>query len=273
MRIGLIGCGRVGLTIFNLLSKSNTITGVYDINKKKERAARTILHLKSRDTLSSICRNSTALFFATPDDVIAHAYHKALPSITPKTYLYHFSGILPASIFSATPLTYRGSIHPFATFPSVMTSAPRTPYTLFFEGSGKAFRTARRIFCSRHFTIRKISIKNKTYYHLIGVFSSNLLIGLRAAIEDVVANSGWKGPESRVAVAKLIDATLLNVNTNGVESALSGPLVRGDIKVLRAHLKALSSNPHLLNIYKSLSVVLIKHLNPAHKKELLSLFR
>lgn len=264
MRIGLIGCGRVGVTLFSLLRKNNHIVGVYDINKRNEKRALQLLHLRKNQKLSELCRNSEALFFATPDDQVLKAFMRAKPYVKGRKYLFHFSGLLPASIFPRGKNVYRGSIHPFATFPTIMI-APQKKYFLFTEGDREAKRAARGIFGTKYFTIRNIATKRKALYHLIGVFASNLLIGLLFAVHTLTKRIGWKERDFYKVVFSIIEETLGNAKKNQLKNTLSGPLKRGDIEVIKKHVSTLSKEKDLLNIYKVVSLYVLKNI-PTGKK-------
>ncbi|MCK4251700.1 DUF2520 domain-containing protein, partial [candidate division WOR-3 bacterium] len=265
--IGLIGCGKVGTTIFHLLKKHNHITGVYDINKKNEKRALKLLRIKRKLTLDELCIKSQALFFATPDDKILAAYKKAKPFIKGKKYIFHFSGLLPAGIFPKSKNTYRASVHPFATFPKISIPATRKKYILFIEGDTPATKAAKRIFIKKYFIINKIRKEQKIYHHLIGVFSSNLMIGLISAIYEMTKSTHWNNKEINDVIMPIIKETLNNIEINGIKNALSGPLERGDIEIIKKHLKTLKKNKNLLDIYKTLSLVILKNVVKNGKKK------
>lgn len=267
MRIGLIGCGKVGTTIFYLLKKNNHITGVYDINKKNEKRAVKLLRIKRNLTLDELCIKSQALFFATPDDQILAAYKKVKPFIKGKKYIFHFSGLLPAGIFPKSKNTYRASVHPFATFPKISIPATRKKYILFIEGDTTAIKAAKRIFIKKYFIINKIRKEQKIYHHLIGVFSSNLMVGLISAIYEMTKSTHWSNKEINDVIMPIIKETLNNIEINGIKNALSGPLERGDIKIIKKHLKTLKKDKNLLNIYKTLSQAILENVVKNGKKK------
>ena len=267
MRIGLIGCGKVGTTIFYLLKKHNHITGVYDINKKNEKRALKLLHIKENMPLEELCTKSQALFFATPDDQILAAYKKTIPFIKGKKYIFHFSGLLPGATFPKSRNIYRASVHPFATFPKISIPPTRKKYILFVEGDTQAANIAKRIFAKKYFIINRIRKEQKIYHHLIGVFSSNLMVGLISAIYEVAKSTHWSNKEINNVVMPIIEETLNNIKINSVKNALSGPLERGDIEIIKKHLNTLKKNKNLLDIYKTLSLVILKNVVKNGKKE------
>ncbi|MBA7515433.1 hypothetical protein ES705_07473 [subsurface metagenome] len=237
------------------------------LTKKNEKRAVKLLRIKRNLTLDELCIKSQALFFATPDDQILAAYKKTIPFIKGKKYIFHFSGLLPAGIFPKSKNTYRASVHPFATFPKISIPATRKKYILFVEGDTRAANIAKRIFIKKYFIINKIRKEQKIYHHLIGVFSSNLMVGLISAIYEMTKSTHWSKKEINNVIMPIIKETLNNIEINGIKSALSGPVERGDIKIIKKHLNILKNNKNLLNIYKTLSRAILENVVKNGKKK------
>ncbi|MBE0432917.1 DUF2520 domain-containing protein [candidate division WOR-3 bacterium] len=269
MRIGLIGCGRVGVTLFDLLRKNNTIVGVYDKKKQRERIAAMLLRIRHNPSYHELVKQSEALFLATPDDEILRAYAKMREHISGPTCIFHFSGILPADIIPRTPKVYRASVHPFATFPEIAVPARKRHYHISLEGDPPAIKAARAIFGARYFTLKKIRKQDKTLYHLTGVFSSNLLVALIASACYLAGKIGWTEKEIQQLIFPIIEQTLGNIKRRGLVNALSGPLVRGDVLTIEKHLRALRNDKTLLNVYKALSHLLTTDFAGSKKKRAL----
>jgi len=271
MRIGLIGCGRVGVTIFSILRTRNRIVGVYDSNARKQKTAVRSLRIRRNHTYEELISQSEVLFIATPDDAIIRAYHKMQPSLKGRKYVFHFSGILPADTLSKKKNVFRASIHPFATFPRIMIAPRKKHFFLSVEGDPQAIKCAHAIFNSQHFTLKSIRKKDKPLYHLIGVFSSNLLVGLVGATYQSANMMGWREKDIRHLIFPIITETLNNIEEYGLKESLSGPLRRGDVRTIEEHLKALQKNKYLLRVYKSLSAYIMHAIisgekNPKLKK-------
>jgi predicted short-subunit dehydrogenase-like oxidoreductase (DUF2520 family) len=147
-------------------------------------------------------------------------------------------------------------------------------FILSIEGDPKALKTARTIFGPRYFTLKRLKRQNKTLYHLIGVFSSNLLVGLVASIYEIAGKMGWKDKELRQLVFPILAETLNNIEQYGLRSSLSGPLHRGDMETVKKHLKALKKNKRLSRMYKELSLYIVQNFTSGSKsrklKKLLS---
>ena len=266
MQIGLIGCGRVGVSIFQLLKKHHKVIGVYDINKKHERTAIRLLGVIRNPPYRELIERCEVIFLATPDDALVNAYKKMNSFLSGTKYVLHFSGILPADSLPKKKNVHRASAHPFATFPEITIRPRRQRLVLSIEGDRAAVNKARRIFSPKYFTLKRLRKQDKAIYHLVGVFSSNLLIGLLAAVHETAQKINWKEDEIRQLVYPIIEETLGNIRNHGLGNSLSGPLSRGDLETVGAHLKALKKDKRLLGIYKEISLYITENLISGNKR-------
>ncbi|GAI27272.1 unnamed protein product, partial [marine sediment metagenome] len=131
----------------------------------------------------------------------------------------------------------------------------------------RAINIAKRIFAKKYFIINRIRKEQKIYHHLIGVFSSNLMVGLISASYEMAKSTHWNNKEINDVIMPIIKETLNNIEINGIKSALSGPLERGDIKIIKKHLNTLKKHKNLLDIYKTLSLIILKNVVKNGKKK------
>lgn len=272
MNIGLVGCGRVGTALFYMLRKKCLIVGAHDIKKANEKRFVHLLGLKENVDLQTMCKRSTALFIATPDDAIRDAYRSIDQFITGQKYVFHFSGALPSTVFPKRKGVYRAAIHPFATFPHLTIPPRRKHLSLYVEGDARARTAAERIFRGRSFSIRSISGRNKIYCHLAGVFASNFIVALLHEVSTLMKRADMSSRDLHEAVLPIIRDTLSNIEDHGIYRSLSGPLQRGDRRTIREHVKTLRHDPLLLDTYRILSLAIVKTLpHGKNKKELLQI--
>jgi predicted short-subunit dehydrogenase-like oxidoreductase (DUF2520 family) len=93
------------------------------------------------------------------------------------------------------------------------------------------------------------------------------MIGLISAIYEMAKSTHWNNKKIDDVIMPIIKETLNNIEINGIKSALSGPLGRGDIKIIKKHLKTLKKNKNLLNIYKTLSQAILENVVKNGKKK------
>lgn len=166
----------------------------------------------------------------------------------------HSSGALTSDELSS--LRRRGaavaSLHPLMTF--VKGSKPTlagVPFAI--EGDPKALRIARRIvgdLGGQAFSIRK---QEKAAYHTWGTFASPLLTALLATSERVASAAGLPAGVARKRMLPIIAQTIVNYAAEGAAAGFSGPIVRGDIEVVRRHLHALHAVPEAREVYVALA--------------------
>ncbi|MCX7994385.1 MAG: DUF2520 domain-containing protein [candidate division WOR-3 bacterium] len=268
MKVALVGCGRVGMTIGYFLKKRNHLYGVFDKNRKRLNQALKLLKIKNNPAYADLIENSEVILFATPDDEILNAYKKAKQYIKSKKYVFHFSGLLTAEVFPDDKLVFRASVHPFATFPRIIIPPPQTRFFLFFQGDKECLKVALSIFPRKHFFIHRIAGDKKGLYHLSGVFSSNFVVGLIEGINMIIKKMGWNEKNLKNFILPLIRETINNVEKYGWRNALSGPVVRGDIETVKKHLKILKNDSKLQDVYRSISSLITKYAPPKSREEL-----
>lgn len=244
---------------------------MYDTNKKNKKRAIRILGIKKNLSYARLIKESKILFFATPDDEIFNAFKRAKIFITRPKYVFHFSGLLPAGIFPKIKNIYRGSIHPFATFPELIIPPRRKRFFLAFQGDEQSFGIVKKIFPRKYFTIRKIKKSQKKIYHLLGVFSSNLLVGLYSAIYRLAKRLKWDEQYINKILFSIIEETLFNIKKYGIKESLSGPVKRGDIRIVKEHLRILKKDKNLLDTYKVLSLNMLRFVPSEKRKKMKSL--
>ena len=78
--------------------------------------------------------------------------------------------------------------------------------------------------------------------------ASNYLVSLMGLVRDVL---GEISPDEEIRrILPLVQGTLNNIEQSGVEAALTGPILRGDIHTVESHLNALKEkNPQILPTY------------------------
>jgi predicted short-subunit dehydrogenase-like oxidoreductase (DUF2520 family) len=75
---------------------------------------------------------------------------------------------------------------------------------------------------------------------------------LLAEASDLLTEVGIGREQAREALAALAEGTLANLRERGPESALTGPIRRGDRATIERHLAALSGRPELAQLYRAL---------------------
>jgi len=164
--------------------------------------------------------------------------------------IIHLSGAVPSRVLEACRLRGAsvGSLHPIMALPDPLTGAKRLRSATFaIEGRPAAVEVMKAIaqaLSGRYFTL---SPRGKTLYHAACVVASNH------------ADPGVAFP----AFQALVEGTVQNFYTQGPVGALTGPIERGDLETIKAHVQALKRMPEARDRYRALA---LKALELARKK-------
>ena len=203
-------------------------------------------------TLADARLSCDVLWLAVPDEAVeevsqALAEREELPPV-----VLHASGALSSRSLQALAKrgVHTGSAHPMMTF--VAGEPPSLKGAWFaVEGSAAAVRAARtmaRKLSAKSFTIEPGS---KTLYHAFGAMLSPMLATELEAAERIGLRAGIKKQDVRRIMEPILIRTLQNVLRKGAGNSFSGPLARGDVSTVAAHLEALGGSAESL-LYRAL---------------------
>lgn len=116
-------------------------------------------------------------------------------------------------------------------------------------GDARAVETATALAGSLGMRAVALDGSVKPRYHAAAAIASNYLVVLAAVAERLMADAGLPPEAARAGIAALMSGTVANVRAEGA-AALTGPIVRGDLETVRAHLAVLP--PDLQNTYRVL---------------------
>lgn len=94
---------------------------------------------------------------------------------------------------------------------------------------------------------------DRACYHAAAVLASNAVIGLHGAAAEAWELAGLPVEHARGALSPLTLGAAEAVGRLPLAEALTGPVARGDVATVRAHLTALCPRPRLSALYRSLS--------------------
>jgi predicted short-subunit dehydrogenase-like oxidoreductase (DUF2520 family) len=93
----------------------------------------------------------------------------------------------------------------------------------------------------------------KALYHAAAVFASNFPMVLLATAMRLLTSAGVPEDAARGALGTLLVSAAQNASEMGPAAALTGPVARGDVETVRAHLGALADAPEILELYRAMS--------------------
>jgi predicted short-subunit dehydrogenase-like oxidoreductase (DUF2520 family) len=257
-RFGVIGPGRLGSVVLAGLREAGLTVAAVGVHADDDTSLfGAVPHVRVRDA----ALEADAWWLTVPDDAIypvAGRLAEALPTIrrpgAPQALAIHSSG--GGSVHLLRPLYEQGvrvlCLHPLQTFageskaellrdvPCAVTALEERDLQL---GEELAVRLGMRPF--------RLADERKTLYHLAAVVGCNLLVALESEAKRLMdeATGGTSGLDHL--------SMLLETTTRSGEPAfaLTGPVARGDVGTVRAHLRLLDrESPRLAGTYRALSL-------------------
>lgn len=263
-RFVIIGAGRVGTAVGHLLQKAGekVLAVASRSDSSLEQAKRYIKDAFFTTDVVKAAKKGNAVFITTPDDLIEDTCLSLASGKAVKrgTYLVHMSGALGLDVLEAAESmgARTASIHPLQTFADVKGAVKRIPGSVFAVTTReeKTRRWAESLVKKLGGTPVILAEENKILYHIGAVVASNLLVALEHAAELSYHEIGMKGPQALAALLPLIEGTVENIKKHGTEGALTGPVSRGDIGVMRRHLEYMQKKglEKLMRVYVALSM-------------------
>ena len=259
-RLNFIGCGQLGKTLGSLWHQSGSLI-IGDVLTRSmssaESAVNTIGSGMPIDKISSM--QSAALYLiASGDDDIESCSQQLSQSglLNSGDIVFHCSGAQTSDLLQDCKNVGASvaSIHPIKSFASVNQSISSFAGTYCgVEGEDSALRVLSTLFTSIGANLLPISTQNKTLYHAASVIASNYLVTLQEISINAFKQAGIGRQEAMAVLKPIVQGTVENIFENGTINALTGPIARGDSKVVTAHLEAMENwDEDLATIYRLL---------------------
>lgn len=260
MNVGFIGAGKVGNTLGKYFEQNNiALTGYFDIDKNAAMEAADFTLSTVYTSLSELVKCSDIIFITTTDNIIQYVWEDIKELPIEGKIICHCSGALSSEVFKEVDEkgAFGYSIHPLFSCSSKTSSYKKLYDALItIEGSREHLQEVEELFKRLGNSTRIIDSTQKIKYHAAAVFASNQPLALAGQGADILEQCGFTRDEAIKAVLFLMSHAIVNIEKQGLEEALTGPVERNDIITVKKHLQALSEEEK--NIYISLSKKLIK---------------
>ncbi len=262
-KLNIIGCGRLGRTLARLWRDAGVFESgdINDHTPDKSRAAVAFIGGGRACAHTADMRAADLWLLAPPDDRIALCCEELVASAPLATgnIVFHCSGALSSAVLSAA--VARGaavaSVHPLKTFADV--SAAVLTFNgsrCAAEGDTAALSVLQPAFERIGAQVFAINAPKKTLYHAASVIMCNYLTALLETGARSFEAAGLPRDDVMRMVEPLVRETLDNVFALGPARALTGPIARGDIDVVRRQVEALTAlDPRVGEVYRSLGVI------------------
>jgi len=260
--IGFIGAGRLGTALARqFFNQQYAISTIIDIDvDKAQRCQKKYGGRVGSEDVRNIDPETTILFITVPDEDIEQVGFSLSKYniLKPGMIVTHTSGLLSSdSLRSLRDHNIRTcSFHPCYSFPENHEGSLKD---VFFalegdrEGCNRLEKLIRAIGGKPFF----LSKEEKALYHAGCTMASNYLVALLDMVQFVMDRilTG----DNIEKVLPLIKGTIENIEQRGVQNALTGPILRGDITTIEKHIKSLEAcNANLISPYIILGKATLK---------------
>ncbi len=262
-RINIIGSGKLGRTLIRLFIDQQAVV-IGDVFNRSPAHSQAAIEFWGGGRLCNTIKEMNKAdiwLIATPDDTIAgmaktlaEGHHNWA-----NTVVFHCSGLHSSSALEA--LRKHGAMvasahpaHSFAKPEQSLRSYSGSVCTV--EGDSGATEILSELFTQIDSTVIPIQASGKALYHAATVIGSNYLVALHQAALDMLKQAGISHSGAQQILQPLMTQSLQNTQQLGPTKALTGPIARGDMDTLEAHIEAITAqNPAHLAVYKTLGQV------------------
>lgn len=256
-RIGVIGAGRVGAVLAAAFrAAGHEVVAAAGESDASRRRVGDLLPGVEVAKPTDVARASDLLLLTVPDDMLANVVRVLSDSGAIRTgqVVVHTSGRHGLAVLGAAREVGARTIamHPAMTFTGTEVDLPRLSGCVFGVTADDADRgLTESLVADLGGRPMWVPEERRTLYHAGLAHGANHLVTLVAEAMEVLSAAGAADPAA--TLRPLLTAALDNALEDG-DAALTGPIVRGDVETVRAHLADLAVNaPQTLPSYLALA--------------------
>ncbi len=254
--VGIVGAGAVGTALGVAIGRAGwQVAAVASRDAgRRDRFCSLVPGARAFIEPEAVLDEVELAILAVPDDAIASVL-EPLRLYSGQT-LVHTSGLLGAEVLQPALAagSHIGAFHPLVSFTADVerSVASLTGATIALEGDDLIMGMLADLAAAIGGVAVRLPSGTKPAYHAAAVLASG---GLVALIDGIVTLAATAGLDERGAVTiygRLMEQTLANARANGVAAALTGPIVRGDVGTVEAHLEVMRRlAPEVLDLYRA----------------------
>jgi predicted short-subunit dehydrogenase-like oxidoreductase (DUF2520 family) len=240
LKVGVIGAGRVGAVLGAALRRAGhdvvAVSAVSDASR--DRAECLLPDVPVLDP-AEVCRRSTLVLLAVPDDALAGLVSglAATGAFQRGQLVVHVSGRHGLDVFAPAEGILPIALHPVLPFTGTSLDLDRLPGIAYGVTTPDELKPiAEAIVLELEGEVVWVRDEDRPLWHAALAHAANHLVTLVASAQDLLRQAGAQDP-GRV-LAPLLTAALDGALRRG-DGALTGPVSRGDATTVAAHLEAL----------------------------------
>jgi len=262
-RLNFIGCGQLGKALGSLWHNNSAVI-IGDVLTRSMSSAKiavaTIGAGKPVDSITTMQRADIYLVACADDDIEPCSQQLADSGLLLKNdVVFHCSGSQSSALLQACQDSgaFIASIHPIKSFANPVLAIQSFAGTYCgVEGDESALTILSPIFTAIGANLVAINAKHKTLYHAASVIASNYLVTLQEISLQTFEKAGVSRQEAMAILQPIVNGTVDNVFRLGTTAALTGPIARGDAKVVGAQLSAMEAwDEELAALYRQLGLL------------------
>ncbi len=244
-RIGVVGAGRVGAVLSAALrSAGHEIVSAGGDSPASVQRIADLLPGVPRAKPTDVARSCDLLLLTVPDDMLGNVVTTLVGAgaVRKGQVVLHTSGrhglavLEPATAIGARPI----AMHPAMTFTGTEIDLDRLAGCVFGMTARENEREyAESVVADLDGIALWVPENKRTLYHAGLAHGANHLVTLVSQAMELLAASGAEDPAA--TLRPLLSAALDNALASG-DAALTGPIVRGDVRTVQAHLDDIAEN-------------------------------
>lgn len=239
-RVAVIGAGRMGQGLGLALAKAGATVSLVS---RSRRQVLPPLELHP-GPLATATRGAEFVLLATPDDVIGIVARRLADEAAADSshIVLHLSGLLGVAALAALSGSGAslGSFHPLQTIADPATAPERLAGAYAgIEGDRRAKAGGERLARALRMTPVLLEPAAKPAYHAAATFVANYTLALAGVAERLAISAGIAPELAGRMFRPLLEGAVANLRL-GPAAALTGPVRRGDLATIRAHLGILA---------------------------------
>ncbi|MEO8230270.1 MAG: DUF2520 domain-containing protein [Chloroflexota bacterium] len=253
--IGIVGAGAVGSALGLALTRAGwPIQAVASRDpERRERFKALVGGTRAFEEVTPLVDEVELIILAVPDDAI-ESVARGIRLFSGQA-LIHTSGALGAEVLQPAMAagTQVGSFHPLVAFADTDRAVEAlNGATIAVEGDDQLVALLADMATAIGARAVRLAPGTKAAYHAAAVLAAGGFVALLDAIAELGRVAGLDEAGSLAIYGPLIEQTLGNAKALGIRAALTGPLTRGDVGTLEAHLAALAAHaPDVLPLYRA----------------------
>jgi len=266
LTVAIVGAGRLGGALGRLLARGgHRIVAVTGRTRRSATAASRFIGAGEPATdVAAAASRAEIVLITTPDREIRGVCERIASGggFRRGALVVHASGANSLDLLEAARRAgaRRAVVHPLQSVPSRARGVENLPGSFFrVEADPGAIRQARGLV--RALGGRELRLPrwggdepSAALYHAGAVAASNFLVTLLDFAVRHLLVLGADRRQALRALLPLVRGTLANVEWLGIPAALTGPIARGDVATVAAHVAALRERaPELLGLYRLLA--------------------